>query len=240
MKISPVLRCAPVLALLAVVLMTSGCKHAVTFQRHAPYQSAHTYKAPLIVLIPDDIDELSYSVKFGMFPEPKSFKVFYGQALKEETAARFAHMYSRVVFVDEMMYEAAMDPVLDLNGIVNDDLGMQGVSVPDDLAEEEIDADLLKILRAREGYSLRYKAIDYSMSDDMAMIAVNAVFTDRFTDQVLFEGRLSGTGHPVRSYNAIGNLTEELKRSTVGACGAALIRLSRNMVEGIEGAENRR
>ncbi|MCB2156816.1 hypothetical protein KQI84_18210 [bacterium] len=222
--------------LVAAMFATTGCKHAVTFERHVPYQAPDYYDAPLIVVVPNDIDEVQYSARLGLFPEPKSFKIFYGQALKEETAARFARMYNRIVIIDEMMYEEATDPVT--ASIQGTELNMGTYDYEFDSASE-IDADLLKILQSPDGYLLRYRSIDFYMEDKKTILSVNAEFTDRFTGQTLFEGRISGAGDSIIEYNAIGNLKQELKRSTIGACTAVLVRLSRTMVDGIEGPQYR-
>lgn len=224
------------LMMLFLAITTTGCKHAVTFERHAPYQAAESYSAPLIIVIPDGLEEENYSIRLGLFPEPKAFRVFYGQALKEETAARFARMYDRIIVIDDMMYEEAMDPVRrldDLDGLALD-FGLGEQEWNSSAIEHEMDADLLKILQDRDGYLLRYRDVEFLMEERRPILSTYVVFTDRFTGQVLYQGRMTGAGTPVREYRSIDNLKKELKRTTVAACTSLLIRLSRNMVAGIE------
>ncbi len=189
------------LMLLMAAMLLSGCKTPVRFAPHAAYSSSYRFPAPLVIVHPDDIDELEMTVNMSEIFEAKRFRVFYGEALKYETVARFGNMFSGVFLSSEKNF-------FQLNteeGKKTADL----YSLPESLMDDK-------------GYLLRFSNVRFSFEDDRPFYLVDVSFTNRETGVELFAGTMRGRGTKMNKRMDKKFMTEEIQRVVVTATTSLL------------------
>jgi hypothetical protein len=200
------------LVLLAAV-MTSACQTPVRFAPHAPYSASQRFDAPLVIVLPDDIDKVTQTVNMSEMFEAKRFKVFYGEGLKYETVAKLGGMFQGVFLTSE----GTFDRLNTEEGKKTADL----YSLPESLLEDQ-------------GYLLRMSNVRFSFADDRPFFLVDVSFTNRKTGAELFKGTMRGRGTTLKKRMDKKFMSEEIRNVLVTATTSLLNPLAERMRRAIE------
>lgn len=183
------------LSILVLVFFLQGCSKntAVTFNPHAPYQTQYSTNKPLVILLPTHFDRVyeRHVVKSSFFSKDV-YRIYFGNALAEEAKARFAKKFSTVsVYSDEQF------------AIINDsnprgfefELKEKEYPKPKEIEEMKRELDFApSYVGTDEGYILTFSNVDFEYQNDMAFYRFYVEFIDRESNEILFEGNLTGRG----------------------------------------------
>jgi len=188
---------SPILLFTILILgfWLQGCSKntAVTFNPHAPYQAQNSTNKPLVIVLPTHYDRVyeRHVVKSSFFSKDV-YRIYFGSALAEEAKARFAKKFSTVgIYSDEQF------------AIVNNsnprgiefELKESEYPKPEETAEMKRELDFApSYVGKEEGYILTFSNVDFEYQNDMAFYRFYVEFIDRETNEILFEGNLTGRG----------------------------------------------
>lgn len=233
----------PVLLLAAFVF--TGCgPNRITFDSHSPYRSPVRVESPLVIVIPDDIDEQKERVNMKTFLFFRDrFDVYYGQSLRVEAAARFYNMFDDIVLLNETVYNelrisdglapirlTERDPIEEAEADRRD---RERERSPEAQAREQRRRELLDFVpqfaREASGYVLILERPRYVFHNGRSILMVQASLRDRFTDEVLMQGVMRGQGTRITPRRTAGMREYELHKSVVSA-NAILYNNMRNRI----------
>lgn len=224
----------PFLAVLLAVtaLLATGCMpNRVTFDHHQPYRSPVRIDSPLIIVVPDDLDEQKQRVNMRtvLFFRDR-FDVYYGQSLRTEGIARYGNMFSEIVLLSETVYnqlriEEGLQPLrLSESDPMEDEPETSRRSQREENEEAMRRRELLEFVPqfAREptGYVLTLERPRYAFIDGRSIIAVQAGLRDRFTDEILLQGTMRGQSTRITPRQSAGLREYELHKSVISANSA--------------------
>lgn len=221
-----------VMLFLTMVLATS-CVNAVKFEQHSPYQVKAKIDKPLLLVVPDSTDVNFFPASTGKFLTRKKYNIYYAQAIKHETVARFQNMFSAINVVTESQFD-------EIQGIEPEvKAGNADEEKVEELDEFEAEqAELIKeidflptIVHEQNGYVLHYKRILFTMRDLKPTYMVELEFWNRETGQVLLDGKLRASGQVTERREDQKLMNEQLVVSVTSACTNLLLNLRDNVAE---------
>ncbi|MEQ8819212.1 MAG: hypothetical protein RLY93_03140 [Sumerlaeia bacterium] len=204
------------------------------FEPHAAYQSNYgPYDKPLVIIVPDDRDEAFTTLRTGsQFLDPKSFQVFYIEALAVESHARFRNMFAQVAVVEQSEFLRANDlPLLNPNA-PEPEPAEEESPVPGEGSEPEF--PLPDFVTGDRGYVLEFRNVLFGFGGNRPRYSTEVIFVDREADELLLAGRLEATGRELSPSNNKDFIEERVRASTVTACSQLLVETRRKMAEAIE------
>ncbi|MBI5153827.1 hypothetical protein HZA57_01195 [Candidatus Poribacteria bacterium] len=204
-----------------------GCTRDVHFGQHAPYSAPHRYKTPLVIVVPDGLEQDAEVIDAAFIPNPDKLRLHYGEAFKYEAIARFSGLFSDTAFVSESVLDEALAP----------EAADESDSFAAEVSPEEQEPSLLPVpsfVSDNRGYLLRFEELTFSMEDDRPTFVADVTLEDRFAAAELLRTRVVGRGGKPGSRATSSNATEELKKKTLEACAQMLTPLRQKVIEAIE------
>lgn len=224
-------------AVVAAVVF-SGCARKVDFAGHGAYPSKTRYPDTLVIVVPDDLDTLTYRVRIGGWPVPRKFDVYYGQALRHEAQARFSEMFSEVAIIDETTFAEAtrQQSGIAREFFLNEEEQKEEARMSEsEVEKEKFDLEFLpEFIREERGYLLYIREPRYRFEEARSLVLMDVEFRDRFLDQVLTQGRIRGRGANVSPRESDALIRTGLRESAATAFSEALRRVREQMIATIE------
>ncbi len=212
-------------------LFTTACTHSVHFPQHSAYSAQTSFAAPLTIVVPDDAYEVYEIAKMGTPLDRMDYRIYYGEALAAESAARFRLMFSEIAVVTETVYELAADLPL---------------TPPEDPKErklwQESLADRKESVETQPnhvfentGYTMRFDRMAFSFANDRPLFVAYVEVTDRATGAKIMEGRIRGSGRSVPRRQAVTLMEDDIREAVVDALTQMTLNLSRDLGEVMKG-----
>jgi len=241
-------RLALMLAILIPALMVgTGCSRAtnVTFDTHSAYRAPDRINAPLLIVIPDELNTERTRVNIpSILWFNDKFDIYYGQALSAEADARFRNMFTDLFVVPESIYnelrkEEGLDPiVISETPVAEDDSSRSRRQNEQRLIEEERRREVLDFVpwfaREPRGYVLLLQRPRYVFVEGRSILAVQATLLDRMTDEPIMEGAMRGQSPRVTPRQSKSLREIELHKSVVAASSILYTNMRERMRQSIE------
>lgn len=222
------------LGLLALVILLGGCNRAVRFSTHAPYPSRFMFDAPLVIVVPDTLEDMVFERTRGRFPAVEYYDIHVGQAFRIEAQARFQRMFDGVAIVRASEYPE--------DGVRGDELdrfflGASGVSTSGQGQADAAPTASLGMypgfVSQPTGYLLRFHRVDFGIVDDRAVYLVTVTFSDRATGEELGTWQLRAAGREFIARATADSTAEALRKTVLSATTPVLLELQSRVANAI-------
>lgn len=190
------------LFLFCCMALFSGCSHNVNFAPNAPYSASNKIAAPLVIVVPDNTDLVSYKTVQNKLYYYNKYHIYYGQALRNQAIARLDRKVDRLFVVtdSEYAYLQGTEPE-GLEFISN-----QKAKKFPPITEEELKARMEfvpAILKEDIGYLLIIRKVQFQFEGGVGQYIMEVEFRNRSTNEELFQGIFRGNGKPMNGNQSV-------------------------------------